>query len=219
MASPYLMPPSALLTKADQKAIDKFFQELKADNWHQCYHDKDGCEVFWKEDPSSPIIMVKGVIRVNVPPQVAADFIAGEATFELFMKTCDKMCKNARIVETVDAKHWVKHATMSLPPPLWPRDFCWAETRLPDGSYVDVPRSTQHPLCPPVHGRLFSVVRGEIVGSGYWVEPLAADPKACMVHYQVQCDPKGLVPTAVVNLVCKDQGKNVKRLKAHLERF
>lgn len=26
--------------------------------------------------------------------------------------------------------------------------------------------------------------RGEIVGSGYWVEPLAADPKACMVHYR-----------------------------------
>lgn len=26
--------------------------------------------------------------------------------------------------------------------------------------------------------------RGEIVGSGYWVEPLAADPKACVVHYR-----------------------------------
>ena len=60
-------------------------------------------------------------------------------------------------------------------------------------------------------GKWICEVRAEITVSGYWIEPKG---EGCLAHYLMQCDPKGMISAAIVNMCCKDQGFNVKRLKA-----
>lgn len=215
----YDLEPDLLISPEDRHAFNKFFLELRAPNWIVCYRDKEGCIVSWKQNPDSQFISVKGVVIVRVSPRKVATFIGTDTNFETFLKVCDKMCKYGKVIEKKDAKHSVRHAAYRFPPPLWPRDFVYAETQtqLPDGTYLNVLKSTEHPKCPPPAHRLISTIRAEVTGSGWWIERVPGDANSCVVHYQVIADPKGLLPTAVVNMVVKDQGKNVKRLKVYLE--
>eukprot|EP00669_Euglena_mutabilis_P008161 TRINITY_DN3276_c0_g1_i1.p1 TRINITY_DN3276_c0_g1~~TRINITY_DN3276_c0_g1_i1.p1 ORF type:complete len:227 (-),score=45.60 TRINITY_DN3276_c0_g1_i1:136-816(-) len=219
MPSTFGIDPDLYLTDADRKAIAHYLEVVDSTGWN-LVHDHSGHQIFLKHDASNPITMCKGVIRIDAPPETIAEFIGDDDRLEQAMKTMDVMCRNAKVVSRSDPKHSVKHCTMGLPPPLWPRDFLWEEiqTCLPDGRYVEVARSTTHPDCPPAHGHFINAVRGEILGTGYLVAPAPDDPNASVVTYQVQCDPKGSIPTMVINLVAKDQGHNVKRLKQYIER-
>ena len=118
-----------------------------------------------------------------------------------------------------DAKHSVKWALFHLPPPLSNRDFVWSDlcTTLPDGSSLSIGKSVHHESCPEPKAKwLFGEVRGELRISGYYVVP-AEEAGACTVHYVVQADLKGMLPVSIVNALATDQGKNIRRMKEHLE--
>lgn len=68
-----------------------------------------------------------------------------------------------------------------------------------------------------------SFVRGTIAASGYWIRDNGDDTTGLTYLVQVstlahsQVDPKGWLPSWVVNLTAKDQALNVLRIKEFLE--
>jgi|UniRef100_A0A7S4C841 hypothetical protein len=214
------MKATDLITEHDQKELDEFFQTLRSPDWVVSSSSKDGLIISWMKNDKSDVLLVKGEMPINVPVKKAFGFISDDNRFEEFMKTVDGMCKSAKLVETLDAKHSVKYASYSLPPPLWPRDFVWEElnTTVPSGGALSIGKSVEHKACPPSTSSFFGSVRGEIAGSGYYIEPCDGADGKCIGHYLVQVDPKGMLPTAAVNLMATDQGKNLRRLKEYLEK-
>jgi len=213
--------PDDLLSPADEEILSTFFGVLNGDGWQECSKDADGCVVSWKQDPERPNILVKGVVPVSASIRQVCDFMIDDNDPERAQATfrqLDSMCKTIEFIEVIDAKHVIKYATYAMPPPLWPRDFVWKElhTRRPDGAYVSIGVSMEHPSRPPTTGKWVNEVRAEITVSGYWIEPTGED--SCIAHYLMQCDPKGMIPPAVVNLCCTNQGLNVKRLKTAVEK-
>jgi len=108
-------------------------------------------------------------------------------------------------------------SNMKMPPLIWWRDFCWyaVDQTLPDGTFVTTGKSIITDLCPDKSG----MVRGEIRASGYILQPVADKPNECDVTYIVQTDPKGWIPTWVVNIVAKSQAFNPGVIKSLAPKF
>jgi hypothetical protein len=71
-------------------------------------------------------------------------------------------------------------------------------------------QSIKHEKTPEISG----FVRGELLTSGYIIEPVdGTQQKESKVTYIVQLDPKGWLPTSVVNSVAVDQPKTLASLR------
>jgi len=133
------------------------------------------------------------------------------------MKVMDPMCQYTETIKTIDKDHHIYYAYFKMPPLIWWRDFCWyaVDQTLPDGTFVTTGKSIITDLCPDKSG----MVRGEIRASGYILQPVADKPNECDVTYIVQTDPKGWIPTWVVNIVAKSQAFNPGVIKSLAPKF
>jgi hypothetical protein len=97
------------------------------------------------------------------------------------------------------------------------RDFVLFEAceARPDGTYVILQRTINHPLVPEKDG----FVRGEIKFSGFVIKPARVSGyQACNVVSLVQLDPKGWLPGVVGNNLAESLVTKLKDLKAYLEK-
>lgn len=78
-----------------------------------------------------------------------------------------------------------------------------------DGSILANHVSIEH----PEKGDQKGFVRGEIDVSGYYIVPKSDN--SCTCYYVVQLDPKGWIPTVVVNAVASKQPLVLAKLKKH----
>jgi len=93
------------------------------------------------------------------------------------------------------------------------RDFCVLSTskRIGTDKIVVTAASINYPNCPDRP----NYVRGELRTSGSIVEKI--DNNSVKLTYLVQVDPKGLLPTYVVNWVASEQALNVHYMRQYFE--
>jgi len=138
---------------------------------------------------------------------------------------------NGRTVDTYgDGARHVYYARFKLPFPLSNRDFVWYNCDIVESLESSSTTSTESE--GPAKKRAYAIgisihhpdvaekekgfVRGDIMTSGYLMEPGDEDPvNTTKLSYVVQVDIKGIVPTWITNLVAADQALNVARVINH----
>jgi hypothetical protein len=127
-------------------------------------------------------------------------------------KNWDPDCLEIRPVSKVDDTLMVNFARFAVPYPLTERCFVLAKSikRNPDGTILIVQASINHPdfKYDP------NMVRGVVYVSGYLLTP--ADGKTKMVRI-TQLDPKGNIPTWVVNMFKGKAAKGVHQLRTYAQ--
>lgn len=105
----------------------------------------------------------------------------------------------------------VRWSAFRAPRPVWDRDFVYTEHvgTTDDGRVFSDCNSFVKEDMPDMQA-MHAYVRAEIIDTGYvWGPNEDGDIE---VTYVVLVNPKGMIPTAVVNLVAPDQALNVKRV-------
>lgn len=161
--------------------------------------EKKGCVMSYAAVPGSDNHMFRGVCDIPIPPKLLEDAMRVPENLKLI----DPMCLMTKDVHIFDDFHRVLTATFKMPWPVYPRDFVWynVDYVLADGTYVTTGKSCTHKDAPEVSGN----VRGEIRATGYVVQAIPGKPDMCHMTYVVQVDPKGWLPTTVVNYAAAEQ--------------
>jgi len=223
MAAAGLPPPVStlgaeeLVSEADQQLLLDFFRVLNSDWTLQESEEANNFKVYYQYSDESPIVMIKGEATVNTSVSNLLDFLHSYGdTFDSNMQVLDAMCTGAQAVDVLDAKHKVNYATFRVPKPASDRDFLWSNfsTMLANGDAVCIGRSTAREDYPP-DTSLLGYVRGQILASGYYCEHFKSDREKCVLHFVVQADPCGWLPTWAINLSAKDQAHNARRAAEH----
>merc|ERR1711879_283834 len=127
-------------------------------------------------------------------------------------KKWDELFISGKVVQQLDDSHQVLHFKFKSPSMVASnRDFVMARSvrENEDGSISANHVSVEHPDVPAEKG----FVRGEIDVSGYYIVPTGEN--SCKCYYVVQLDPKGWLPTVVVNAVASKQPMVLAKLHKH----
>lgn len=159
--------------------------------WEQI-DDDQGIQVFRKAMPGSDIVAFKGAGIVDASLE------------KIFWVLCDaehekqwvEMLIDNYVMENMTAFDRVQYQNFDLPWPLSDRDFVYRAVATMDekGRLHLVLNSVGHPKTPETRG-----VRAEIMESGFILTP-RPDGKT-FVEVSIFSDPKGILPTWVINLV------------------
>jgi len=175
--------------------------------------EKEGVKMDYAQLPGSANYVFRGVGVVPAAPKLLEDAIRVPEN----MKLIDPMCKDTKTIKTYDRDHHVYWASFKLPPLISDRDFVWwsLDINLPDGTFITTGKSIATKDCEKTSWH----VRGEIRASGYVVQPVKDDPNSSKVTYVVQTDPRGWLPTKVVNYVARSQAFNPGVMKEKVAEF
>lgn len=203
------------ITAEWRKQIEAF-RSVRTGTWTKI-DSKRGTDRFFMQQEGSPICLVKGSTVINASFEVVVSLMCDFDLFADMMQICDEMNYERRIVERIDEHQGVFYGAFRLPAFLWNRDFAWRGSWaiLPGREAVVLAKSTEHQDAPARESD--RLVRGEISYSGYWIKELESGQVS--VDYVVQADPKGNLPSWVVNIVAKDQADNITRLRDYCERM
>jgi len=188
-------------------------QKDEKDVHWQAIGEKDGIKMHYAWVQGSNNYFFRGVGRMPAPVKTVETAMRDISN----MKLMDPMCQYTETIKALDGDHHIYYAYFKMPPMIWWRDFCWfaVDHTLPDGTFVTTGKSIITDLCPPKGG----MVRGEIRASGYIVQPVPDKPDECDITYIVQTDPKGWIPSWVVNIVAKSQAFNPGVIKSLAPKF
>ena len=161
------------------------------DNWEKI-DDDQGIQVFRKPMPGSDIVAFKGTGLVDASLE------------KIFWVLCDaeheeqwvEMLIENYILEEMTPFDRVQYQNFDLPWPLSDRDFVYRAVATMDkqGRLHLLLNSVGHPKTPATKG-----VRADIMQSGFILTP-RPDGKT-FVEVSIFSDPKGILPTWVINLV------------------
>ena len=111
----------------------------------------------------------------------------------------------------------IYHRTMAFKSPsallISPRDFevlISEKFEDNDNRFICKCLSVTPPTTPAVPGS----IRGEILTTGFIAQ--AKSPRSVSVFYVAQIDPKGWIPSSVVNMIISRQAKSIQNLKRHV---
>lgn len=177
-----------------------------APTWQRVTEDS-GIVVFKQEVPGSPVIAFKGVGVVEQPiSQVIAVITDTARTTEWMDSTA-----HARVVRRISPLEQIVYTHIKTPPIMTDRDFVTSARGEFDPNYkrftVHI-HSVQDAGAPPT-----GYVRGEIHHSSFVLTSIENGKKTLVVT-EVHADPKGSVPTMIVNAFQKDWPVNtIKNLR------
>ena len=154
------------------------------------------------------IYMVRGEGIINVPAHRIIELL-----LDVDRKNeWDEMYLEGHTVADIGPGTRIVYNRFSAPWPVSQRDFVYVmRNQEVDGKIVFVGKSVEVPSIPPKDG----AVRGEIHASGFILEPISEN--STRVIYFVNADPKGSIPTMVVNFMSSKQTQNVYRIRTILE--
>jgi hypothetical protein len=168
----------------------------KADKfeWKQT-QEKDGIKVYRKSIEGSKIVAFRGVAVVDAPVGKVLHVIADN---DHRTEWVDRLYIS-QTLELVSPSEFVVYAGYKLPSLFSNRDYVYrgkAFTKKDGSVYVQI-KSEEHPKAPPTIG-----VRAWLNNCVYLLVPVEGGKKT-MVDVEVHTDPKGSMPTWLVNLVQK----------------
>jgi len=162
--------------------------------WEFMYK-KDGIKVFRKNIEGSPIVGFRGeTIIYNQPEKVL-----GILMDNIYRTEWVDRLEKSEILERVSPEEYIVYQIFKLPWPLSKRDFVYRgklTVDKEDNSVLVVMSSVDHPEAPETVG-----VRAELISSRYRIRRLGKFMTGFEV--EIHSDPRGLIPSFVVNLVQK----------------
>jgi len=173
------------------------------EGWNVCYESADGKIKVW-DQPSDKsavnIVRLQAIFAV-----VTADTLYDTLHDPDYRKVWDDKMVEGYLIEQIDATNDVGYYSAKMPFPLTNRDFVNERSwRVKEGSeYIIMNHSVVHPKEPEKKG----FVRANSIKTGYLVRPNADG--GCTIIYQTQTDPRGAIPTWLVNQVTKNFAPNI----------
>ncbi|MFZ8933519.1 MAG: START domain-containing protein [Bacteriovoracaceae bacterium] len=162
--------------------------------WEFMYK-KDGIKVFRKNIEGSPIVGFRGeTIIYNQPEKVL-----GILMDNIYRTEWVDRLEKSEILERVSDREYIVYQIFKLPWPLSKRDFVYRgklTVDKKDNSVLVVMSSVDHPEAPETVG-----IRAELISSRYRIRRLGKFMTGFEV--EIHSDPRGLIPSFVVNLVQK----------------
>ena len=165
---------------------------VQAEGWEEIGNE-DGIKSFRKDVPGSKIVAFSGETVINASMErILWVLMANE-----HRKKWVHRLKDSRVLERKSTYSAVIYQEFGLPIPISNRDYVYqAEVRRQGtGAVVDI-RSTTHPRAPKTVG-----VRAHLRRCQYVLEPRG--PGQTFIRVEVHTDPKGLLPSWLVNLIQK----------------
>ena len=189
-----------IATDAEFKRFISLCDEVE--NWTEAYKSKDEVtKVYTRYTEGNPIMCIKVLSYfADVEPEVMYDVLHDH----YFRATWDNNMLEGSIVEMMDPSNEVGYYAAKMPFPLANRDFCnhrswkifpeceeWPESQ----TWVIFNKSVIHKDCPEVN----KITRGWSYLGGYMVRKRKEG--GCHVYYYAQSDPRGWIPTFLINMV------------------
>ena len=172
----------------------------QASDW-QFLKTKKDVKVYKKEVPGSPLVAFKGIMVMPTPIAKVAQVLLDTDT-ETKKQWID-MIEEFRVLEEGDY-YGVSYSSYGLPWPLADRDYVVRSELVIDNQKNQVTvelKSVDHPKAPATSG-----VRATLIGSRYLLQPMGEDKT--LVTVEIQTDPKGMLPSWLVNLIQADWPSN-----------
>jgi len=173
---------------------------------------KKDVKIHLRQVEDSAVVMLRGVATIPGSPE---DILKCTEDLES-RKQWDELFISGSVVKQIDDNHQLIHFKFKSPSMVVTnRDFLMARAvrKCDDGvilsNHVSVVSDED---CPDCKG----FVRGEVFASGYWIKP--NDDNTSTVAYVVQIDPKGWIPTAIVNIVAKKQPLVLAKMRDYLSK-
>jgi len=179
-----------------------------------------------KRKENSPVHCVRGKGRIKA----SAEEIGATVRAIDFVSDWDPFYRSGRVVESPDKDHDIIHCRYSLDTPLVSdREFVYLENRrrYDDGKIVVLAFSIPREDIALLPG----CVRGEVVTTGFVIvpsRPTESEKKVleetesknefwCEVTYVVQVDPKGWLPTWLVNFMAGNEPLCLDRIRTFIK--
>jgi hypothetical protein len=197
-----------------EKKFEQFLTLTRASGWNNIPVTEEGMtdlELSDIKQEGSTVDTVRVVGTLNVKTDALAGLLMTQ-DLEVY-KNWDPDCLEIRPVSKVDDTLMVNFARFAVPYPLTERCFVLTKgiKRNPDGSILIVQASINHKdfKYDP------NMVRGVVYVSGYLLTP--ADGKTKMIRI-TQLDPKGNIPTWVVNMFKGKAAKGSHQLRMYAQK-
>ena len=164
------------------------------------------------------IMTVRSSVTVPFGCDEFHDFVNAykDGIFEC-IKEYDPMCLEIGAIKRYDEDRCLVYSAYNAPVPkiIYPRDFCYVKARRLCKNYKDTSHYLAVDVCysvpdtfPDYKPLNKNRVRGHLYMAGLLFEKI--DDSTSRAYYILQLDPKGWIPTWVVNLTAPQQGYNIK---------
>ena len=156
---------------------------------------RDGISVYIREVPGTKIIKVKTHVIIDAPLQ-RIQHILDDAEHR---KHWVPYLQDSTVLEQMSADERIEYSLFAAPWPASDRDFVYRMTRLQDSpdKLVYAMKSEITELMPQQQ----SIVRAELIESQYSLTALG--PQQTQVDLVFHADPKGWLPTWIINIIQK----------------
>ncbi len=172
------------------------FHPIPPEGWEKINH-RHGVDVFAKKIPGSKLLAFRGETVIDAPVEkIYSVLVSTDPAFRL--EWVDRLIDTANLEIDSDHEGTIYHL-FDLPWPIADRDYVLHIKGYRDretGRVYLVLRSVDHPNDPGTRG-----VRAITTFTGYELIPLS--PEKTRVSVEVLTDPRGLIPSWLVNLVQK----------------
>jgi len=173
-------------------------QCLATENWHKKY-DKNDMQV-WVEFVPKQQQVIKAASKVHkIKCKMTIKDVSAATMYDVlhdsqYRKKWDPTMLESFDIARVSANTDVGYYSWICPKPLKNRDVVTLRSwQVTDDEYIIVNYSVKHPKYPP----RTDLVRAISILTGYLIKPIG--PNSCSFTYLSQADPKGSLPTWVVN--------------------
>lgn len=175
--------------------------------------EEDGVKIYLKQTKGIPFLSFKAVTEIECShdrlPAIVSDLLNVAKRPQW-----DKMCLEARAVETFRPFYGVTYVRIQSPAIVSNRDLCLLGRIqfTEDNGVIMMVTSTTHPDAPvaPSH------VRCEMIRGGYSIRPVPGKEAIRMMYFGT-VDPKGWLPLWVANMVAWKQGMALVLFKKNLK--
>lgn len=174
-------------------ALLLFAGPARAAAWEKI-DEEGGIKVFRKEVPGSPLVAFRGEGMISAPLEKLLWVLADNAHRTEWV---DRLKKSV-VLQTNGSYEYIVYQHFGLPFPISDRDYVYRGRASRDKNGVvtlDI-ASVTHAKAPATVG-----VRANLIGSRYVLTPKGADKTYVVV--EIHTDPKGAIPTWLVNLIQK----------------
>ncbi len=168
--------------------------------WETLRHD-DGILVQRKEMPGSPFVAFRGEGDVNAPLLIVGSVLVDVSRSREWVDSVVE----SHLLRQVSDTEYVTYAHIGTPFPLTDREFVTDVVLSLDAASKTMTirmHSVNDPAAPKT-----GFVRGDLV-DGSWVLTSIADGKRTHVAAEIHANPKGSIPSWVVNMFQKNWGYN-----------